>query len=122
MGKKNQVMLLDCRSLEFEYLPFDLGSYQLVLLNTNVSHSLASSEYNTRRKECEQGVTILQKNNKDIKSLRDVSLKALLECKSKMPEKIFKRCHHIVTENIQLDVLFTNMYVIFWELYTVRSV
>ena len=43
MGKKNQVMFLDCRSLEFEYFPFDLGAYQILLLNTNVTHSLASS-------------------------------------------------------------------------------
>jgi len=99
MGKKNQVMLLDCHSLEFEYLPCDLGNYQLVLLNTNVSHTLASSEYNTRRAECEQGVSILQKNNSQLKSLRDVSMEALQKCSAEMSKNVFSRCHHVVTEN-----------------------
>ncbi|MFT4663181.1 MAG: galactokinase [Polaribacter sp.] len=99
MGKKNQVMLLDCRSLEFEYFPFDLGNYQLLLLNTNVSHSLASSEYNTRRAECEQGVSILNQAFPSIESLRDASLEQLEQCVSKMPQNIYKRCNHVVTES-----------------------
>ena len=99
MGKKNQVMLLDCRSLEFEYFPFNLGDYQLLLLNTNVSHALASSEYNTRREECESGVEVLKNRFPAIKNLRDVSIEMLQQCTSDLPENIFRRCHHIVTEN-----------------------
>ena len=70
MGKKNQVLLLDCRSLEYKYFPCDLGDYQLLLLNTNVSHSLASSEYNTRREECNKGVEIIKAKFPEIKNLR----------------------------------------------------
>jgi len=99
MGKKNQVMLLDCRSLEFEYFPFDLGDYQLLLLNTNVSHALATSEYNTRRRECESGVEIIKNKFPTIQNLRDVSFEMLQQCTAELPENIFKRCHHIVTEN-----------------------
>jgi len=99
MGKKNQVMLLDCRSLEFKYFPLDLKEYQLLLLNTKVSHALANSEYNTRRSECEEGIKILQKENPNIKNLRDVSIELLLDHQPNLPEKIFRRCHHVVTEN-----------------------
>ena len=99
MGKENQVMLLDCRSLEFEYFPFDLKEYQLLLLNSNVSHTLASSKYNTRRAECEEGVAILKKKFPKIKNLRDVSFAMLQQCSSIIPENIFRRCHHVVLEN-----------------------
>ena len=99
MGKKDHVMLLDCRSLDFQYFPLELGTYQLLLLNTNVSHTLASSEYNTRRSECEQGVLILQKEYPGIVNLRDANLEQIVANKSKMPEHIFRRCLHVVTEN-----------------------
>ncbi len=106
MGKKNHVMQLDCRSLEFEYFPFDLGNYELLLLNTKVSHSLASSAYNTRREECETGVEIIQKKFPTVNNLRDVSMEMLQgnyqsedDQTFAMPEVIFRRCHHVVTEN-----------------------
>lgn len=99
MGKKNQVMLLDCQSLEFEYYPLDLGDYQLLLLNTNVSHTLASSEYNTRRAECEEGVSILQKHFPKVKSLRDATMEMLTKVEKEMREVVFRRCRHIILEN-----------------------
>jgi len=99
MGKKDQVMLLDCRSLKFEYFPFDLKNYRLLLLDTKVTHSLASSEYNTRRAECEEGVSILKNKFPSIKNLRDVSIDMLQQHDSIFPKKIFQRCHHVVTEN-----------------------
>ena len=71
MGKKDQVIQLDCRSLEYEYRPFKLEGFKIVLLNTNVKHSLASSEYNTRRKECTQAVEWIQQYEPFVTSLRD---------------------------------------------------
>ncbi|MCB0649953.1 MAG: galactokinase [Saprospiraceae bacterium] len=99
MGKKDQVILLDCRTLEYQYFPLELGEYQLLLLNTNVSHSLASSEYNTRSAECETGVAHLKKIYPGIKNLRDISLQQLEDNKSALEEIIFRRCHHVVSEN-----------------------
>lgn len=99
MGKKDHVILLDCRSLEFQYFPLELGDYELLLLNTNVSHSLASSEYNTRRAECGEGASLLQKEYPGIHNLRDVTLEQVLAHKEKMPEHIFRRCRHVVSEN-----------------------
>ncbi len=99
MGKKNQVMLLDCQSLEFEYFPFDLGEYQLLLLDTNVSHTLAASEYNTRRQECEMGVAVLRKYFPEVRSLREATMDKLTFVLDELPNKIFNRCRHIVLEN-----------------------
>ncbi len=99
MGKKDHVILLDCRSLEFQYFPLELGDYELLLLNTNVSHSLASSEYNTRRAECGEGVSILQKEYPNIKKLRDATLGQVAAYEGKMPDPVFRRCRHIVSEN-----------------------
>lgn len=99
MGSKNQVMLLDCRSLEFEYFPLDLGDYQLLLLNTNVSHALSDSEYNTRRNECNEGVSILQKKYSKVQSLRDATDEMLNSCSDEMSEVVFRRCRHVISEN-----------------------
>ncbi len=70
-GKAGHLMKLDCRSLEYEYIPFDFPDICIVLVNSMVSHSLASSEYNLRRRQCEQGVAILQKYDPSVLSLRD---------------------------------------------------
>jgi galactokinase len=99
MGKKDQVILLDCRSLEHEYHPFDLGEYQVVILNTNVSHALASSEYNKRRAECEAGVSVIRQKYGAVIKLRDVRREMLYEFKDEMDEVVFKRCQHVVNEN-----------------------
>lgn len=98
-GKSGNVLRIDCRSLEYEYFPFDFNNISIVLFDTNVSHSLASSEYNQRRKECSEGIAIIQKDNPQIKSLRDVSVDLLNSCKEKMYEKIFRRCKYVVEEN-----------------------
>jgi galactokinase len=73
MGKKDHVIKLDCRSLEYEYVPFKLDGIKILLLDTNVKHSLASSEYNTRRKECSQAVEWVKQHEPHVHSLRDVS-------------------------------------------------
>jgi len=99
MGRKDQVLLLDCRSLQHRYFPLELGNHQFLLLNTNVSHSLASSEYNARRAECEEGVALLKRDLPEITNLRDVSLEQLKNSRQKLPEQIFCRCHHVVSEN-----------------------
>ena len=98
MGKENQVVRLDCRSLEFEYFPFDAPDYSLVLFDSGVKHALVDSEYNTRREECEAGVEILKKHNPHIASLRDVSPNFLKQHRAELPETIFKRCKYVVEE------------------------
>lgn len=99
MGKKNHVMRLDCQSLEFEYFPFDLGDYQLLLLNSNVSHQLADSEYNKRREESGIGISILQRQFPTVQSLRDVTFDMLVTVKSEMTDIVYRRCKHVISES-----------------------
>ena len=99
MSKEGHVILLDCQSLEYQYISIDITPYKILMLNTKVSHNLASSEYNTRRKECEIGVAIMKKKNSRIKSLRDVSREVLEAAKNEMTDNVYNRCSFIVDEN-----------------------
>ena len=100
-GKKDHVILLDCRSIEHQYFPLNLEGYEIVLINTKVHHSLASSEYNKRRKQCEEGLEILKKE-KGISSFRDIkSADELLPFKEKMDGKVYDRCKYVVEEIIR---------------------
>ena len=72
MGKKDHLIKLDCKTLEYSYVPFKLDGIKIVLLNTNVKHSLASSEYNTRRKECNTAVEWVRSHVQGVNSLRSV--------------------------------------------------
>lgn len=101
-GKSGNVLRIDCRSLENEYFPFDFSNVSIVLFDTYVSHSLASSEYNQRRKECGEGVEIIKQDHPQINSLRDVSVELLNTYKDKLNEVIFKRCKYVVEENVRM--------------------
>lgn len=98
-GKSGHALLIDCRTLESTPIPLDLADVEIIVCNSGVKHALASSEYNTRRAECEKGVEILQKDLPEINSLRDVNLENLEKFGSSLPERIYRRCRHIVTEN-----------------------
>lgn len=102
MSKKNQAILLDCKSIEHEYVPIDIKPYKILLLNTNVSHSLASSEYNTRREECEHGVEIIKLMYPEIISLRDVNETMLKEFKDELTWDIYLRCKYVVEEKYRV--------------------
>ena len=98
MGKKDYVIKLDCRSLEYEYVPFKLEGLKVLLLNTSVKHSLASSEYNTRRKECEKAVEWVKQNVQGVNSLRNVSEEMLNKYVLPNDELIDKRSRYVVQE------------------------
>lgn len=99
MGKKDQVIKLDCRNLDYEYRPLQLDGYHLVLLNSNVKHELASSAYNERRMQCELGVSWIP----GAKSLRDVNLIQLEQYVRPKDEIVYRRCKFVVEENIRLQ-------------------
>jgi len=101
-AKENNAMLLDCKTLEFEYVPLDLGENKILLFDTQVKHQLASSEYNTRRLECLQAVDVLKTDHANIESLRDVNLQTLNNIENQLTDKIFNRAKHVVTENDRL--------------------
>jgi len=101
-GKKDHLIKLDCRSLEYEYIPFQNQDYALVLFNSNVKHALVDSEYNTRRQQCEEGVDLIKTKYPDVNSLRDIDLGMIGECIIPNDGLIYKRCHYVVSENIRL--------------------
>lgn len=97
-GKREQVIQLDCRSLEYAYMPFETTDVTIVLFDTGVKHSLASSEYNVRRQECEEGVRIIQQKYPAVKSLRDATVDMVEECLLRGDEKVYRRCKFMVEE------------------------
>jgi len=98
-GKSDQVVLLDCASMEFEYFPLTLTDYQIVLFDTGVKHALANSEYNTRKFECEKGLQLIQQQNPHIKSFREVSITILEACIDQTKNSnIYKRCKYVIEE------------------------
>lgn len=98
MGKKDHVIQLDCRTLAYDYVPFKLEGIKILLLNTNVKHSLASSEYNTRRKECETAVSWVQEHAPEVKALRDVSEAQLDQYVLPKDELVDMRARFVVQE------------------------
>ncbi|MEY4383385.1 MAG: galactokinase [Bacteroidota bacterium] len=98
MGKANQVIKIDCRTLEYEYHKADFSDYSLVLFDSNVKHSLFSSAYNQRREECEQGLAILSSHFPGVTSFREATEAQLLSIKDKMSEEVFKRSHYVIKE------------------------
>ena len=98
MGKAGHAFLLDCRSLEYKFVPIPVG-LRLVVCNTMVKHDLATGAYNTRREECEEGVRYFAKVDPAIRALRDVPLSMLDQHANDLPPTIWKRCSHVVREN-----------------------
>jgi galactokinase len=103
-GKDSHVIKLDCRSLAYELYPLDMNDQLIILVNTGVKHSLASSEYNKRRQECEAGVALLQKYQPNIHALRDVSLDLLNAHKNEMDAEVYDRCSYVIEENMRLEL------------------
>jgi len=101
-GKKEHAIKLDCRSLHYEYIPANMGSYKIILFNSNVKHNLASSEYNNRRKQCEEGVAVIAQDHPQVKSLRDVDMAMLNKHAAALDPLVFKRCKYVVQENKRL--------------------
>jgi galactokinase len=101
-GRRDHVIRLDCQSLEYTYFPFRLEGIRIVLLDSNVKHSLASSEYNTRRQQCEAGVRLIRAHHPTVTSLRDATADMVDRYIAPVDELIYRRCRFIVGENARL--------------------
>jgi galactokinase len=97
----NRVMLLDCRSLEYELLPLP-DQVKVVICNSMVKHAVATGEYGDRSSEVEAGQAVLQRERPAVKLLRDATLADLEACREMMSAASFKRCRHIITENARV--------------------
>ncbi len=96
-GKKNHAILLNCKTVESEYIPIELGEYQLVIANCNKPHSLVGSKYNERREETELALSLL-KTKAEIVCLADLSPEKFDEIADVLPEIVRKRAYHVVNE------------------------
>lgn len=103
LGEEKTLLKLDCRSLEYEKIPFHPENTVIILADTLVKHSLASSEYNIRRQQCNSGVEAIKKINSNVNSLRDASIDMLLDVKSQIEIKVYDRCKFVIEEIDRLN-------------------
>ncbi|MBD8390278.1 galactokinase [Dysgonomonas sp. BGC7] len=97
-GKEGSLIRLDCRSLEYEYVPFDPKGYRLVLVNTCVAHELASSAYNKRRQSCENVAAAIKKHHPEVELLRDANLDMLKEVANEVSAEDYIRAEFVIEE------------------------
>lgn len=99
-GKRGNLIRLDCRSLEYEYFPFDPKGYRLVLLDSRVKHELVGSPYNDRRASCERVARVLGQE-----FLRGATMEQLDAVKGQISEEDYKRARYVIGEECRvLDV------------------
>lgn len=97
-GKAGSLIRLDCRSLEYQYFPFDPKGYKLVLLDSVVKHELASSAYNKRRQSCETAVAAIQKRHPEVEFLRDANMDWLKKVKEEISAEDYMRAEYVIEE------------------------
>lgn len=100
-GQAQHALLLDCRSLEFKLLPLP-DNVRLIICNTMVKHELASSAYNERRAQCEEGVRVLAQFYPKVTALRDATIEQLEQHRRDLSEVVYRRCRHVITENARV--------------------
>jgi galactokinase len=93
MGKKDHVLLLDCRSRKTDLVPMTDSSVAVLITNTNVKHELTGGEYAKRRAQCEQAAKVL-----GVSSLRDADAQSLEHSRAKMDEVVYRRARHVISE------------------------
>jgi len=102
-GREKKVLKLDCRSLAYEHFPFEREDLRIVVADTLVRRELAGSEYNVRRRQCEDGIDLLRKYRPEIRSLRDVTQNLLQEHQAEFDPVVFRRCDYVIRENIRVE-------------------
>ncbi len=98
-GKKNHSMLLDCQSLDFEYIPTNISPYVILMLNTNVTHNLSTSGYNIRREESASGLKIVSGRFGVANSFRNITQNMVNQCREELGDILFRRCSYVLEEN-----------------------
>ncbi len=97
-GRKGSLIKLDCQTLDYEYIPFNPEGYTLVLINSCVTHELASSAYNKRRKSCENAASYIRKYFPEVKLLRDANLDMLKYVANEVSAEDYIRAEYIIEE------------------------
>ena len=100
LGREDNALFIDCRTNDHENIPLP-PDHAVVIVNTMIKRELATSAYNERRRQCEEGVRLLKRSIPDIRALRDISTNQLDHI-DELPKPIRSRCRHVVTENARV--------------------
>ncbi len=98
-GSRDHALLIDCRSLDARSIPLALGDHVILVCDSGVKHELAASDYNVRRRECEDGVSQLRAAGLLIRALRDVSVETFASQQQTLDDPVRRRCRHVIGEN-----------------------
>ena len=101
-GVKDGLLFLDCNTLDYSIIKANFDPYELLLLNSNVSHSLAGTEYNKRRAECEEAMTVIREVYPEYTNLATVQKAVLMRFRSKMDPVLYKRARFVVEEDFRV--------------------
>lgn len=104
LGQKNHALFIDCRSNNYEPIPFKGHNYQIVICNSKIQRSLVNSEYNKRREECRIAAEFFKhKLNRGIRALRDITIDEYKKYQAQLPEIIARRARHVISENYRVQ-------------------
>lgn len=104
LGQKNYTLFIDCRSNNYELIPFKDPNYQVLICNSKIQRGLANSEYNRRREECKIATEFFKhKLNREIRALRDITIDEYKKYQARLPEIIARRARHVISENYRVQ-------------------
>ena len=104
LGQKNYTLFIDCRSNDYELIPFKDPNYQVLICNSKIQRGLANSEYNKRREECKIATEFFKhKLNREIRALRDITIDEYKKYQAQLPEIIARRARHVISENYRVQ-------------------
>ena len=104
LGQKNYALFIDCRSNDYDLIPFNDHNYQIVICNSKVQRGLVDSEYNKRKEECKIAAEFFNhKLKREIRALRDISIDEYKKYHSQLPEVIARRTRHVISENYRVQ-------------------
>lgn len=102
LGRANHALMLDCRSLSYVDIPVSLGDHRIIIISSEVKRELASSAYNERRAQCEEGVALFKQFDPSVRALRDVTLDQFRARADELSQIVRRRCGHVVSENLRV--------------------
>ena len=104
LGQKNYTLFIDCRSNDYELIPFKDPNYQVLICNSKIQRGLANSEYNKRREECKIATEFFKHElNREIRALRDITIDEYKKYQAQLPEIIARRARHVISENYRVQ-------------------
>lgn len=104
LGQKNYTLFIDCRSNDYELIPFKDPDYQVLICNSKIQRGLANSKYNIRREECKIATEFFKhKLKREILALRDITIDEYNKYQGQLPEVIARRARHVISENYRVQ-------------------